>query len=86
MANLNQLRKDVQSINLEIVKLLAKRNSIVKKIGKYKKENKLQITDKKLEKKIFSELNKKSDALKLNKKFVNDVFKRIVKESKRLQK
>ena len=83
---LAELRAEIKSINSQILKLLARRAKVSKNIGAYKKKNKLKITDKKQEKEVFSKLRKQSRKLRLNLKFVDDVFKRIVKESKRLQK
>ncbi|MBR9692078.1 chorismate mutase [Candidatus Woesearchaeota archaeon] len=84
--SLAKLRKEIKAINSQVLKLLAKRAKISKKIGLHKKKHKLKITDKKQEKEVFAKLRKQSRKLKLNVKFVDDIFKRIVKESKRLQK
>ena len=84
--SLEKLRNEIKAINSQILRLLTKRNKISKKIGAYKKKNKLKITDKKQEKEVFSRLRKQSRKLKLNLRFVDDVFKRIVRESKRLQR
>ncbi len=84
--SLMKFRAEIKSINSQILKLLAKRAKISKKIGAYKKESRLKITDKKQEKEVFAKLRKEARKLKLNLRFVDDVFKRIVKESKRLQR
>jgi chorismate mutase len=84
--SLAKFRKEIEQINSQILRILAKRNKISKKVGKYKKQYGLKITDKKKEKEIFSKIRKQSKKLGLNQKFAEDIFKRIIKESKRLQK
>ena len=83
---LTKQRKKIEEINLKILKLVSERNKISKKIGDYKKKNKIPITNKRIEKKIFSEIYKKAEKLGLNKKYVKNIFNLIIKESKRLQK
>jgi len=83
---LERLRKEIKDINLQILRLLAKRNKISKEIGRYKKSHNLKITDKKQEKEVFAKLRKEAGKLNLNLRFVDNIFKSIVKESKRLQR
>lgn len=45
MKNLENLRKQIDDIDQKIVSLLAKRMEIVKRVGKYKRENNLPIFD-----------------------------------------
>jgi len=81
-----KFRKEIEQINSKILRLLAKRNNISKKIGEYKKKNKMKIIDRKKEKEIFIKIKSQSKQLGLNGKFTKDIFKRIIKESKSLQK
>jgi chorismate mutase len=84
--SLEKFRKEIEKTNLQILRLLAKRNKISKKIGEYKKKNKIPITDKKQEKKVFAKIKVQSKRLGLNQRFTKDVFKKIVKESKKVQR
>jgi len=84
--SLENLRKEIESVNICILKLLAKRNNVSKKIGTYKKKHNLSITDKKKEKEIFAKIKSQSKRLGLHERFVKDVFNKIIKESKRLQR
>ena len=83
MNKLKDYRKKIDLIDKKIVKLLLLRLDLVKKIGKYKKKNKIEITDKKREMQVLSNTKKLGG---LHQKFVADIFKNIVNFSKRMQK
>ena len=84
--SLQKFRKDIEKINSQILRILAKRNNISKKVGKYKKKYGMKIVDKNKEKNIYEDINQKAEKLGLNPRFAKDVFKIVIKESKRLQK
>lgn len=76
-------REEINKIDSSIIKLLEKRFKIVKKIGVYKKKNKLPIQDLKREKEIIEKKKKES---RLSGKFIWEIFSLIFLESKRLQR
>ena len=78
---LKKLRKDIDDIDQNLVLLLAKRISLIKKVYEFKQKNKIKLFDKKREKQILTEQSRLANKLKINKKLVSDVFKRILKES-----
>ena len=84
--SLAKLRKDIENTNFQILNILAKRSRLSKRLGRYKKKNKIKITNKTQEKEVFRKIRAKSRKLKLNPKFTKDLFRLITKESKRLQK
>jgi len=83
MKDIIKLRKEINKIDRETIRLLRKRFKISRSIGYYKKKNKLKIRDLKRENKIIEEKIKES---KLNKVFVKNLYNLIFKESRRIQK
>lgn len=71
------LRNKIDQIDKKILKLLSQRKDIVVIIGEIKRLNKLGITDKKREKQILE--HTKSH-------FEKEILKKIIEESKKLQK
>lgn len=82
---LEELRAEIERINLEILDILSKRNSIAREIGEYKKKKNLPVEDKEKEKEIFAKIDEESKKLGLNPKFTKNIFTLIVSESKRIQ-
>ena len=70
-------RKQLDKIDSQVIKLLEKREKISKKIGQYKKKNKIKIQDKSREKQILK---------KLNKNYLKHIFKIIIRNSREIQK
>jgi len=56
--DLEQIREDLDSLNNEIVELIAERMDIVVKVAEYKEENDMQIVDKEREKEVKREFEK----------------------------
>jgi len=83
---MRRCRRKIDRIDNKILCLLSSRIQIVKKIRKIKKKNNINIIDRKREKEIFSRLIKKCSRLNLNKMFVMDLFKRIIKQSRKDQR
>jgi chorismate mutase len=76
---IEKLRKQINQIDKIIANYLLKRAKIVKKIRNYKKKNNLPVTNKKREIEILKKAGKKG-------KYVKEIFKKIISESKKLQK
>ena len=79
-------RKKFDNIDNRILNLLNKRTQISKQIGKYKKQNTLPIQDKNREKQLLTNIQKKAKKQNLNKKYINQLFKIILKNSRDNQK
>ena len=84
--DIEELRKEIDNINSEIVRLISKRNKVVKKIGDYKKNKGLEIYDSKREIEILKKIKLLAKKEGLNEKFILRIFKEILKNSKELQK
>lgn len=75
-------REEIDSIDLEILRLLEKRFELAGEIGKVKKKSGMPIESKKREQEMMEKLTKES---KLPKAFIEELFKPIFNESKRIQ-
>ena len=78
---MDKLRKDIEKIDLEIIKLLNKRFQISKKIAEFKIKNQLNFKDKKREQQL---IKKYSFKLK-DEQFTRNIFKVIFQKSIRIQ-
>jgi len=86
---MNQLisyRKNINKIDDSILNLLNKRLKITNKMGEYKKRNNLKINDESGEKEIFNKLKEKSEKHGLSERYIKEVFKKIIRNSKENQK
>lgn len=81
--DLKQLRKDIDTIDNQVVSLIKKRMSIAKKVGEYKKKNNLPVYSKKREDEILSKLKRKA---KKDYILFEQVYKKIFSHSRRLQR
>lgn len=82
---LKKLRKEIDKIDHEIIKLLAKRQQAVNKIAKVKIKNSLKIFDKVRENQIAKNLDKYVKRYKLDKKHLYKIWDEVLSESKRIQ-
>jgi monofunctional chorismate mutase len=82
---MEEYRKEINSIDEELVKLLERRFNVVLKIGQYKKENNIPIYDEKREKMVIencvNRLENKNYSLN-----IEDVYKKIMDTCKDLEK
>lgn len=85
MKELDNFRKKINKIDLELFELIKKRMEVSKKIGNFKKQNNLPILDVKREKKIFEKLKKLAEEKNLDKAFIKELFELIIKKSKEEQ-
>jgi chorismate mutase len=83
--NLDNLRNEISDIDISIFSLLEERFGIVKKISEYKKKYNLQIENQDIENKLIEKINKLKFK-NLKKEFIENIYKRIFNESKRIQK
>ena len=77
---LKTLRREIDQIDQELIKLLAKRFKVTQKIGIYKKEYNLPPQDKKREKQLFKERKQWAEKEGLNIKLIEKIFKLIIEK------
>ena len=79
---ISKYRKKIDKIDRKIIKLLKQRLIITNRIGMIKKKNNLPICDKKREEYISQKLENNSKKYKINKRYLEDIFKIILKNLK----
>lgn len=85
MTDINELRKEIDKINSNILDLLLKRQNVSFEIAKYKLKNNLPIIDKNREKIILDNIISKAVKIGLNSDIVKDIFIKIMELSKDFQ-
>ena len=83
MNKLDHYRKKIDLIDKNIIKLLSQRFELTKQIGDYKKKNNIKVVDKKRELQVINNIKKYSHK---HKKFIIDIFKKIINYSKKIQR
>ncbi len=83
--NLEIYRKNIDFIDNRLIKLLAERMKVVKKIGQYKKRNRLPPLDKDRWSRVIKTKTELGKKFALSPKFIKDIYNRIHKESLKLQ-
>lgn len=85
MDRLEELRKEINEIDLEMAKLFEKRMHISKEIGEYKKEHNLPILNEKREQEVIANnlSNIKDESLK---EYYEKFIKEILSLSKEIQR
>ena len=81
---LNEYRKEIDSIDTEIKELFLKRMYISKKIGDFKKLNKLEVLDLNREKEIIEKNSSDIDDKKMKEYYI-EFYKKIIDISKKHQ-
>ncbi len=84
MLSIKQLRAKIDKIDINIIKMLSQRKTLSIKIGKLKSNTK--IIDNKREKALMLRYKKLCSEYQLQLKFVKNVFKIIIANSRELQK
>ena len=84
--DLLKIRKKLDVLDTKLIKILAERMSYIPQVAEYKKENKIKRFQKDREKEIFENLRNKAVELDLNPELLEDLFKRIIKESHRIER
>ena len=85
LANLEALRVDIDTLDRDLIELLAKRMEVVQEIGRYKKENGVTILQMNRWMKIFDSRVKATIEAGLSENFAQDFIQSIHKESIRQQ-
>lgn len=80
---LEKLRKEIDRVNRDLVKIIAKRFIITGKVKKLKTKNNLPVEDKDRELEIMHSVQKLANKLKINPQLVKDVLQRIIEEVKK---
>ena len=83
---LTKVRKEIDKLDKDLLKLLKKRKSLITKVAQIKKKYKLPLVQKAREADIDKKLSKFAKEHKLDKKFLQKIWKAMIDESKSIQK
>lgn len=83
---LEDLRKQINEIDGQIVDLLAKRMKVVKKVGEYKKKNNLSFFDKVQFEKLLKSKLEKARKHGLSQDLINKIYQAIHEEALKIEK
>ena len=83
---LEQIREELNKIDAELVRLVARRQSFMPLVGKYKKENKLPINQPLREKEILEHKKKMADELHVDNRLIEKIFKLLFVNGKSIQR
>lgn len=83
---LQPLRKQISSIDNELIKLLSERLEVVKEVWKIKKEYNIQPLQEKRWLEVLDNISSEAEELWLDKDFIIDIWNTIHKEALRLEK
>ncbi len=79
--SLKHFREEIDTVDEQIIALLAKRMEVVKKVGVYKKEHEIPPLDSKRWQEVLKTKRQKAKALNLSADLVEDIYECIHKES-----
>lgn len=82
---LSDLRKEVDRLDEEILRLLKERLDIVKRIGEMKAREKIPVWDPAREKEVLRKIQEKAQRLGINPKDVEAVYREVIGMSRRVQ-
>lgn len=81
MDTLESYRKEIDTIDEELITLLKKRLSIAEKIGMYKKSKNIDVLDKSREHEIIEKLNNKAKEHNLSEKLLKEIWQLLFEAS-----
>ena len=82
---LKKFRKEIDKIDQKLISLLTKRANVAKEVGKFKKENNMNIYQQGREGEIKIKLKKYSEKSGLSYSFLSKLWDEIMSEAIRLQ-
>ena len=83
---LEELRKEIDDIDQEILKILVKRVDVVKQIGELKNEYNMPVIDEERKEKLLESITERARLFHLSEDFVKKLFKEIHDHAVELQK
>jgi len=83
---LEELRKNMEEVTLEIFRLCGERIRFAEKIGKIKAEENMPIKDSKVEEELRKEVLRECQKFGLKTDFCNKLLKLLLDESKKVQR
>ncbi|MCT4617122.1 MAG: chorismate mutase [Candidatus Gracilibacteria bacterium] len=79
------LRKDIDELDRELLKILKRRFKVVQKVGKLKKEYNIKPLDEARWQEVIKNIRNKAEDEKINPDFIEDLWNLIHKEALKLE-
>ena len=86
MEDLEQIRKQIDVIDEQIVKLIAERRSYMPAVAAYKKKNNLPLFQPERENELLASKKELAGRLNVDSVLINKIYTLILEDSKKLQK
>lgn len=86
MEELIKIRKEIDAVDKEIVRMLIKRFKLVRRISKVKAKYRLPLVDVKRERQILSRVRSLAEEYELNPSLIEEIFKTIIRLCKEHEK
>ncbi len=83
---LTKIRKEIDKLDQELLKLLKKRSKLVERVGLIKKKHKMPILNKVRELEIDKKMDKFAKKHGLRKTFLQKIWKNLIDEAKVIEK
>jgi chorismate mutase len=83
---LDDLRKEIDEIDQQILEILVKRVDVVKQIGELKNEHNMPVVDEERREKVLELITQRAKIFHLSEDFVKKLFKEIHDHAVELQK
>lgn len=83
---LEELRREIDELDQEILKILVRRVDVVKQIGELKNEQGMSIVDEARKEEVLQSITKRAKIFHLSEEFVKKLFKEIHDHAVELQK
>ena len=85
--NLSNLRKEINEIDEELIKIIKKRMDVSVKIGKFKKENNIEVLNTNREKEVIANIMNFNDKINANleEEFIKELWILLMNYSKKIQ-
>lgn len=83
--NIEQLRKQIDSLDEKLVEILAERMQISRKIGELKKQSNTAILDMDRWQEVTNRIMQKAQSLQISEELVKNIFEKIHEYSLKLQ-
>lgn len=83
---LKEIREHLDRLDRALVMILSERMSLIPMVAKWKKENNIERYQPEREKEIIEEKRKLAEEMHVNPDLVEDLIKRIIEDSHRIEK
>ena len=85
MQDISQIRKELDKLDRELMRVLARRMTLIPHVAEYKQLHDLPVQQEEREEEIIQSKRRLAEKLKLNPDFIEDILRRIIREASEMQ-